>query len=168
MTRRPPRSTRTDTLFPYTTLCRSPNSNTAVLPGKYDTLAGIGDTNKVVTQGVSLTGEWAVSDAVTLKSITAYRDGYSSGAGIDFDGTPQPFLDIASKGKVYEDRQFSQEFQAQIETDALQGVVGVYYLDAKASGAFDTILGRGLVPEALLVPRPSAGTRSEEHTSELQ
>src|SRR3546814_9939982 len=24
MTRRPPRSTRTDTLFPYTTLCRSP------------------------------------------------------------------------------------------------------------------------------------------------
>src|SRR3546814_17913244 len=24
---RPPRSTRTDTLFPYTTLCRSPDSN---------------------------------------------------------------------------------------------------------------------------------------------
>src|SRR3546814_3072180 len=27
MIRRPPRSTRTDTLFPYTTLCRSPLSN---------------------------------------------------------------------------------------------------------------------------------------------
>src|SRR3546814_2190187 len=26
MTRRPPRSTRTDTLFPYTTLCRSPET----------------------------------------------------------------------------------------------------------------------------------------------
>src|SRR3546814_15972856 len=30
MTRRPPRSTRTDTLFPYTTLFRSPNSGMTV------------------------------------------------------------------------------------------------------------------------------------------
>ncbi|OWQ96384.1 TonB-dependent receptor [Sphingopyxis witflariensis] len=144
---------------------REPNSNTAVLPGRYDTLAGVGDQSKVVTQGLSLTGEWSVSDVITLKSITAYRDGYSSGDGIDFDGTPQPFLDIASSGKVYQDRQFSQEFQAQIETDRLQGVLGVYYLDAKASGAFDTILGRGLIPEGLLVPRPSAGTALTQLTS---
>src|SRR3546814_11676780 len=32
MIRRPPRSTRTDTLFPYTTLFRSANSNPAGLP----------------------------------------------------------------------------------------------------------------------------------------
>ncbi|MCJ8159339.1 TonB-dependent receptor [Sphingomonas sp. LaA6.9] len=144
---------------------REPNSNTPVLPGKYDTLAGLGDRNKVVTQGVSLTGEWSVSDALTLKSITAYRDGYTSGDGIDFDGTPQPYLDIAAGGKVYQDDQFSQEFQALIETDTLQGVVGLYYLDAHAEGAFDTILGRGLVPEAVLVPRPSAFTALTQLTS---
>ncbi|RJF90578.1 TonB-dependent receptor [Sphingomonas cavernae] len=144
---------------------REPNSNTSVLPGKYDTLAGLGDRSKVVTQGVSLTGEWQVSDIVTLKSVTAYRDGYTKSAGIDFDGTPQPYLDIAAGGKVYQDDQFSQEFQALIETDRLQGVVGVYYLDAHAEGAFDTILGRGLVPEPILVPRPSAFTALTQLTS---
>src|SRR3546814_20153002 len=34
MIRRPPRSTRTDTLFPYTTLCRS-----VLLPGREDAIA---------------------------------------------------------------------------------------------------------------------------------
>src|SRR3546814_20052331 len=32
MIRRPPRSTRTDTLFPYTTLFRSPSSTSATIP----------------------------------------------------------------------------------------------------------------------------------------
>ncbi|MDZ3832666.1 MAG: TonB-dependent receptor [Sphingopyxis sp.] len=144
---------------------REPNSGTPVLAGKYDTFAGVGDRNKVVTQGISLTGEWQVSDAVRLKSITAYRDGYTEGAGIDFDGTPQPFLDIVAAGKVYQDHQFSQELQALIEAGRVQGVVGVYYLDSTAQGAFDTILGRGLVPEAILVPRPSAATALTQLTS---
>ncbi len=144
---------------------REPNSNTAVLPGRYDTLAGLGDANEVVTQGVSLTGEWQVSKAITLKSITAWRDGHSGGTGIDFDGTPKPYLDVAAAGTVYKDRQFSQEFQALIEADRLQGVLGIYYLDARASGAFDTILGRGLVPEAVLVPTPSAATALTQLTS---
>src|SRR3546814_14210053 len=38
MIRRPPRSTRTDTLFPYTTLFRSPDPQ----PGARDRLAGTG------------------------------------------------------------------------------------------------------------------------------
>src|SRR3546814_2176736 len=38
MIRRPPRSTRTDTLFPYTTLFRSPPSQSLVLSGRSDTL----------------------------------------------------------------------------------------------------------------------------------
>ncbi len=142
-----------------------PNSKQAVLPGRYDTLAGIGDDQKVVTQGLSLTAEWQASDLLTLKSITAYRDGYTSGPGIDFDGTPQPFLDVAASGKVYKDHQFSQELQAMIEADKLQGVVGVYYMDATASGAFDTILGRGLVPEAALVPVVSAYTALTQLTT---
>src|SRR3546814_16835997 len=36
MLRRPPRSTRTDTLFPYTTLFRAPNIATLVVTGDAD------------------------------------------------------------------------------------------------------------------------------------
>src|SRR3546814_5262696 len=39
MIRRPPRSTRTDTLFPYTTLFRSPGRADAVLFGGQHTIA---------------------------------------------------------------------------------------------------------------------------------
>ena len=41
----------------------------------------------------------------------------------------------------YDDRQFTQEFQLLIEGDRIQGVAGLYYLDARANGAFDTVLG---------------------------
>src|SRR3546814_4997945 len=40
MIRRPPRSTRTDTLFPYTTLFRSPGAQ-QLRPRHYDRLAGL-------------------------------------------------------------------------------------------------------------------------------
>ncbi|MFC5371869.1 TonB-dependent receptor [Brevundimonas faecalis] len=103
----------------------------------YDTYAGAGDANRVETKGVSLTGEWSVNDWLTLKSVTAYRDGLTRG-NIDFDNLPQPILDIPAR---YDDDQFSQEFQAVLSGDRWSGVAGVYYLDATASGAFDTVLG---------------------------
>ena len=107
-----------------------------VLPGVYDTLAGAGDKNKVVAEGGSLLGQWTVNPGLTLKSITAFRSGYTNGI-IDFDETPQPFLDIPAK---YRDHQFTQEAQALFGTGKLHGVAGVFYLDATASGAFDTVL----------------------------
>ena len=103
----------------------------------YDTRAGIGDKNKVTTQGVSLTGEFGLSDAVTFKTISAYRDGRTDTL-IDFDNTAGPVLDIPA---FYDDRQFTQELQLSFEGDRVQGVAGLYYLDARASGAFDTVLG---------------------------
>jgi iron complex outermembrane recepter protein len=103
----------------------------------YDTRAGIGDDNKVVTQGISLTGEIALSDALTLKSITAYRDGRTDTL-IDFDNTPGPVLDVPA---YYEDDQVTQEIQLTYEGDRLQGVVGAFYLDGRAEGAFDTVIG---------------------------
>lgn len=103
----------------------------------YDTESGAGDRNRVESKGVSLTGEWSVNDWLTLKSVTAYRDGQTRGA-IDFDNLPQPLLDIPA---AYDDDQFSQEFQALFSGDRWSGVAGVYYLDASASGAFDTVLG---------------------------
>lgn len=103
----------------------------------YDTYAGVGDDNSVITEGVSLTGEFYINDGLTFKSISAYRSGETDTV-IDFDNTPAPTLDIPA---VYSDRQFTQEFQLQFEGDRVQGVVGAYYMNAKAAGAFDTILG---------------------------
>ena len=103
----------------------------------YDTNAGAGDHNRVQTKGVSLTGEWTLNDMLTFKSITAYRDGFTRG-NIDFDNLPGPILDIPAR---YDDDQFSQEFQVLVNAGRLNGVAGVYYLDATASGAFDTVVG---------------------------
>jgi iron complex outermembrane receptor protein len=107
------------------------------LANVYDTRAGAGDENEVETRGVSLTGEWRVADRLTLKSITAYRDGETNG-NIDFDNTPGAVLDIPA---FYADHQFSQEVQLVYEGERLQGVAGLYYLDGHARGAFDTVLG---------------------------
>ncbi|MBL8550548.1 MAG: TonB-dependent receptor [Hyphomonadaceae bacterium] len=109
----------------------------APLPNIYDTRAGSGDFNNVETDGASLLGQWDANEVWTFKSITAYRTGETDGT-IDFDNTPGPVLDIPAH---YRDRQFSQEFQALFSYDRFQGVAGLYYLDASASGAFDTVLG---------------------------
>jgi iron complex outermembrane recepter protein len=103
----------------------------------YDTNAGLTGKNKVETQGISGTIEYEASDTITLKSITAYRDG-DTDTVIDFDNLPAKILDVPA---FYKDDQFSQEFQFLYQGERLQGVAGVYYMDASASGAFDTILG---------------------------
>jgi iron complex outermembrane receptor protein len=78
-----------------------------------------------------------MSDMFTFKSITAYREGLTRG-NIDFDNLPQPILDIPA---AYDDDQFSQEFQVLVSAGRLNGVAGVFYMDANASGAFDTVVG---------------------------
>jgi iron complex outermembrane receptor protein len=108
-----------------------------VLSSVYDTRAGIGSDNKVTTRGVSLTAQWDLNDVLTLKSITAYRKGETDTL-IDFDGGPQPSLDVPGH---YEDNQTTQEFQLVFGGDRLKGVAGLFYLDATAAGAFDTIVG---------------------------
>ena len=119
----------------------SRNGALTVLPDVYDTRAGIGDTNYVMTQGLSAQAEWTVNDNLTLKSITAWREGESTTV-IDFDGLPQRDLDVPA---FYNDEQVTQEFQALVDVGNLSGVVGVYYLNGSAYGAFDTILsGLGL------------------------
>ena len=103
----------------------------------YDTRAGIGDHNYVVNQGVSLTAQAELSDELTLKSITAYRDGRTDTL-IDFDNTASPILDVPA---WYSDWQFTQEAQLLVEKDRWQAVFGAYYLEGRASGAFDTVVG---------------------------
>jgi iron complex outermembrane receptor protein len=78
-----------------------------------------------------------VNDTLTFKSITAYRSGDTKTV-IDFDETPLPTLDIPA---IYSDHQFTQEFQLLYTGERLSGVAGLFFMDATASGAFDTIAG---------------------------
>jgi iron complex outermembrane receptor protein len=112
-----------------------------ITPGVYDTFAGATQDNRVETSGTSFLARWDINDALTFKSITAYRQGKTDGA-IDFDSLPDPLLDIPAQ---YRDHQFTQEFQLVFDAERLHGVAGVYYLNANASGAFDTIVQQ-LIP----------------------
>ncbi|QTD55786.1 TonB-dependent receptor [Parasphingorhabdus cellanae] len=108
-----------------------------VLDDVFDTRAGLTVPEQLVeAYGGSLLIEAPVSDNITLKSITAYREDKSS-SNIDFDSLPSEDLDVPV---IYENDQFSQEFQILYESDNLNGVLGAYYLDANAFNVFDALL----------------------------
>jgi iron complex outermembrane receptor protein len=120
-------------------------SGAPVLDSVFDTRAGIetlpsstgGLEQSVRQRGIQMTAEWAISDSLTLKSITADRSDESESL-IDFDSLPGNDFDAPV---IYENEQFSQEFQFTYSGDALSGVFGAYYIDANAFDAFDVVLG---------------------------
>lgn len=82
-------------------------------------------TSTLQSWGVSGHAAWDVSDALTLKSITAYRS--LEWAGIrDADNTP---FDILTTNLESVSVQFSQEVQALVDLGRLNGVIGGYYFD---------------------------------------
>ncbi|PHR57981.1 MAG: TonB-dependent receptor [Robiginitomaculum sp.] len=117
-------------------LLPSADGSIPVTKNVYDTRAGIGDENSVETQGVSLTAEYKLNENITLKSITAFREGDTTTL-IDFDALPNPDFDVPAR---YDDEQFSQELQVLFSADKFSGVAGLYYLDGTAAGEFDVIL----------------------------
>lgn len=108
-----------------------------ILPSVYDTNAGLGNDNSVMSQGASATVQIDLNENWTFKSISAWREGETTTV-IDFDNTPAATLDIPG---FYADDQFTQEFQFLFDYERIQGVAGFFYLDGHAEGAFDTILG---------------------------
>lgn len=112
-------------------------SGTPVLANVYDTQAGLNNPRESVKGGglsMSVTAE--LTDHITLRSISAYR-GDKSFTPIDFDSLPAVDVDVPA---VYRNSQTSQEFQALYKSDKLNGIVGYYYLGAKASTGFDVLL----------------------------
>ena len=108
-----------------------------VLDNVFDTRAGLNIVDQEVeAYGGALNIAVEVSDTITLKSITGYRED-SSTSPIDFDSLPAADLDVPA---IYENEQFSQELQLLYEGDRLSGVLGFYYLDANAFTAFDVAL----------------------------
>jgi iron complex outermembrane recepter protein len=84
-------------------------------------------------RGLSLVAEWEVNDALSFKSISADRRLNWTGTR-DADNTP---LLILHTNYTSESKQFSQELQAVVDGDRLDGVVGVYYFD---EDSFDRLL----------------------------
>lgn len=112
-------------------------SGAPVLDNPYDTRAGLNVVDQEVeAYGGALQIAYELSDTLTVKSITGYRED-SSTSPIDFDSLPAADLDVPA---IYENDQFSQELQLLVEGDRLSGVLGAYYLDANAFTAFDVAL----------------------------
>ena len=108
-----------------------------VLSNVYDTQGGLNDPEqKVRAQGISLWGEAELLDWLKFRNITAFRKdvGYTP---IDFDALPAADVDVPA---IYRNRQFSQEFQLVADKGPVQGVVGFYYLNARARNIFDVRL----------------------------
>ena len=102
-----------------------------------DTTAGINGNNEFEGKGISLAMEYYLNATTTFKSVTAYREDYSESV-IDFDSLPTPDFDAPV---IYDNDQFSQEFQVNYEGERLKGIFGFYYLDANAHNDFDVVLG---------------------------
>ncbi|MEP9359134.1 TonB-dependent receptor [Sphingomonas sp. KR3-1] len=111
------------------------------LPNVYDTNAGLANPkNDVEAGGISMTINAEVADWITLRSISAYRED-TSYTPIDFDSTPSVDVDVPA---YYKNNQTSQEFQALIHSDKLNGIIGYYYLGAKATTGFGVLLSTTL------------------------
>ncbi|MEX5744270.1 TonB-dependent receptor [Massilia sp. X63] len=120
-------------------------SGAPILSNVYDTRANLmqalGHDQEVKAHGVSATVEYTLNNEWSLKSITASRKDKSY-APIDFDSLAVTDMHVPA---LYTNKQFSQEFNLTYTGERLQGVAGVYYIDANAFNKFDTILG-GAVP----------------------
>ena len=102
------------------------------------TTAGINGNNSVENEGWMVSVDWDVTDTITLRSITADREDFTESV-IDFDSLAVPDFDAPV---IYDNEQFSQEFQLLWNTDRVNAVLGYYYLDAEASNDFDVVLGQ--------------------------
>jgi len=112
-------------------------SGAPVLDDVFDTRAGLTVIDqRVRAEGVTFSADIQFSDNWTFRSITAYRED-ASDTPIDFDNLPAADLDVPA---IYENEQFSQEFQLLYEGERLSGVIGAYYLDADALTVFDVLL----------------------------
>lgn len=118
-------------------LITSLQTGAPVLANVYDTRGGLVSPGQdVKAWGVSLFLEAKPVDGLTFRSITSYRKDDSS-SPIDFDALPAVDVDVPA---FYRNRQTSQELQMLVDTGPVHGLIGVYYLNAKALTQFDVRL----------------------------
>lgn len=126
-------------------------SGAPVLADVYDTRAGLNSPKQdIEAYGLTMNVSANLSDAVTFRSISAWRKDKTFGP-IDFDSLPTIDFDVPG---LYFNEQISQEFQLLYDSDRLHGLLGFYYLDAKAVTQFDVILATTgpLLPAPITLP----------------
>ena len=77
------------------------------------------------TNGLSLTIDWDLSDALSLKSITGLR-ATDTNNPFDFDGSHQVFINTL---QMWDTEDITQELQLNYNSDNINAVLGLYYLD---------------------------------------
>ncbi len=113
-------------------------SGAPVLDDVFDTRSGLVDPEQdVEAYGLALNARIELTDALTLRSITAYRADQSA-SPIDFDALPAVDLDVPA---FYNNEQTSQELQLIWDDGGrFTGLFGGYYLNASADTQFDVRL----------------------------
>jgi len=113
-------------------------SGAPVLDNVFDTRGGLIDPEQdVEAWGVAINARVDLSDALTLRSITSYRED-DSASPIDFDALPAVDLDVPA---FYRNSQVSQEVQLIWDDGGrFTGLLGGYYLNATADTLFDVRL----------------------------
>jgi iron complex outermembrane receptor protein len=133
-------------------------SGAPVLGDVFDTRAGlVRPTQDVKAYGLSTTASWKLTDTLTIKNIAAWRKDRSA-TPIDFDSLPAADVDVPA---IYRNRQFSEEFQVLYEGEKLQGLVGAYYLNARARNIFDVVLA---TTSPIVLPGLTASTQGDVRT----
>ncbi|MDB5692837.1 MAG: TonB-dependent receptor, partial [Alphaproteobacteria bacterium] len=112
-------------------------SGAPVMTKVYDTRGGLNTPKQdIKAYGGAMHAEFKLGDNLTLKDIMGYRQDRSA-TPIDFDALPAADVDVPA---IYTNHQFSNELQLLYEGPRVQGVMGVYYLNATAENIFDVIL----------------------------
>ncbi|MBC2669680.1 TonB-dependent receptor [Novosphingobium piscinae] len=112
-------------------------SGAPVLPNVFDTRGGLNDPRQdIEAGGFAINASAELSEAITLRSISAWRRDVSR-TPIDFDALPASDVDVPG---IYRNEQVSQEFQVLYDDGPLKGLLGAYYLGAKADTQFDVRL----------------------------
>ena len=112
-------------------------SGAPVLDNVFDTRAGLNVVDQEIeAEGLSLMAEWQLNENWTIRNILSDRSD-TSVTPIDFDNLPSGDLDVPA---IYENEQFSEEFQLLYTGDRLSGVMGYFYMDANALTVFDVLL----------------------------
>ncbi len=116
-------------------------SGSPLLKNVYDTNAGLTfPKQNIQAGGLSMSATAKLSENLTFRSISAWRKDRSF-TPIDFDSTASVDVDVPA---VYRNEQTSQEFQFLWSSSKINGIVGYYYLGAKASTTFDVLLNTTL------------------------
>src|SRR3546814_8316234 len=162
MLRRPPRSTRTDTLFPYTTLFRAPRAEAgeAAFAASGTCIARAGAALAVATGGSRSAVHFRRDGAGQWRRVASGFDAGTESKGVF------SLADTGSGGLVAVGGDFRAEAAPAHAAMFVSGASSAVHADMGDQPAPEPSADLGF--DVMPLPETPAIGRSEEHTSELQ